>query len=197
MRFLGCKTIVSGLVMLGIAAAPAWADMKIGVVQYSRLMQESPQGKATQDALRSEFATKQKELQAQDAALKGKEDSLVRDQATMTADQRSQIEKQLRDGRRDLSLKANEMQEDFNQRQNEEMSKLSKTLVEEVQAYAQAQKFDLVLAGDSSVLFASPVLDITPQVLSALQARGARAPTPGTTSSPTSPAPKSATPGGK
>jgi outer membrane protein len=195
MRFRGCMTIVSGLLMLSAVAAPAWADLKIGVVQYSRLMQESPQGRATQEALRNEFASKQKELQVQDAALKSKEDSLVRDQATMSADQRSQIEKQLRDGRRDLSLKANEMQEDFNQRQNEEMSKLSKMLVEEVTAYAQAQKFDLVLAGDSSVLYAGPVLDITPQILSALQTRGTRAPTAPT--SATTPAPKSAPPSGK
>jgi len=44
-------------------------------------------------------------------------------------------------------------------------------LVEEVQNYATAQKFDLVLAGDN-VMFALPTLDITPQVLAALQARG-------------------------
>jgi hypothetical protein len=66
-------------------------------------------------------------------------------------------------------------QDDFNARQNEELSKLQKTLVEEVQNYAQGQKFDLVLA--DGVIFASPVLDITPQVLSGLQARGVRAPT--------------------
>jgi outer membrane protein len=190
MRFRGWVTVLAGLAATAVVAAPAWADMKIGVVQYSRLMQESPQGKAAQDSLRNEFAGKQKELQSQDQSLKTKEESLVRDSATMTQDQRSQAEKQLREGRRDLSLKANEMQDDFNARQNEELSKLQKTLVEEVQAYAQAQKFDLVLAGDSSVIFASPVLDITSQVLGALQARGVRpaaAPATGT------PAPKSST----
>ncbi len=68
-----------------------------------------------------------------------------------------------------------------------------------MQNYAQAQKFDLVLA--DGVIFAAPVLDITPQVLSALQARGVRAPAPsgataappagGTTSAPkATPAPK-------
>jgi outer membrane protein len=195
MRFRGWM-VLSGLAVLAAAAAPAWAEMKIGVVQYSRLMQESPQGKAAQDLLRNEFAGKQKELQAQDQSLKSKEDSLVRDSATMTPDQRSLAEKQLREGRRDLSLKANEMQDDFNARQNEELSKLQKTLVEEVQAYAQAQKFDLVLAGDSSVIFASPVLDITTQVLSALQARGVRAPA-ATGSSTTPPAKSPTAPSGK
>jgi outer membrane protein len=195
MRFRGWVTVLAGLASAAVIAAPASADMKIGVVQYSRLMQESPQGKAAQDSLRNEFAGKQKELQSQDQSLKTKEESLVRDSATMTPEQRSQAEKQLREGRRDLSLKANEMQDDFNARQNEELSKLQKTLVEEVQAYAQAQKFDLVLAGDSSVIFASPVLDITSQVLGALQARGVRPAAPAG-SGPT--APKSTTaPSGK
>jgi outer membrane protein len=195
MRFRGCMMVVSGLALMGAVATPAWADLKIGVVQYARLMQESPQAKAAQEALRNEFAGKQKELQSQDQALKTKEESLSRDQATMTPEQRSQVEKQLREGRRDLSLKVNEYQDDFNARQNEELSKLQKTLVEEVQAYAQAQKFDLVLA--DGVIFTSPVLDITPQVLAALQARGPRAAASGASASPT-PAPKNPTaPSGK
>jgi outer membrane protein len=187
--------VVSALALLGGAATPALADLKIGVVQYSRLMQESPQAKAAQEALRGEFAGKQKELQGQQQALKSKEESLQRDSATMTGEQRASAEKELREGNRELSLRVNEYQDDFNARQNEELSKLQKTLVEEVQAFAQAQKFDLVLA--DGVIFAGPALDITPQVLSALQARGPRAPAAsGATSGAT--VPKSpASPSGK
>jgi outer membrane protein len=182
---------VSGLAMCAAAAAPAWADLKIGVVQYSRLMQESPQAKAAQEALRGEFAPKQKDLQNQQQALKSKEESLQRDSATMSPEQRTQAEKELREGNRELSLKVNELQDDFNARQNEELSKLQKMLVEEVQAFAQAQKFDLVLA--DGVIWAGPALDITPQILSALQARGPRAPSAG----PAAATPKSSAASGK
>jgi len=187
---------ISAVVALAAVAAPAWADLKIGVVNYARLMQESPQAKAAQDALRGEFAGKQKELQSQQQALKGKEDSLQRDSATMTTEQRAQAERDLRDGNRELQLKVNQYQDDFNARQNEELSKLQKTLVEEVQNYAQGQKFDLVLA--DGVIFAAPVLDITPQVLTALQARGVRAPaTSGAAATPTAPATPKAAPASK
>lgn len=183
-----CVVGLAGVLALAAAVSPAWADLKIGVVNYSRLMQESPQAKVVQDALRTEFAGKQKELQAQQAALKAREDSLQRDSATMTVDQRTEADKTLRDGNRDLSLKVNEYQDDLNARQNEELSKLQKTLVEEVQNYAQAQKFDLVLA--EGVIFASPTLDITPQILTALQARGPRAPAaPAAAAAPKSSAP--------
>ena len=87
MSFRRWAVVLSGVVALAAVAGPAWADLKIGVVNYSKLMQESPQAKAAQDALRGEFAGKQKELQTQQQSLKSKEDSLQRDSATMTADQ--------------------------------------------------------------------------------------------------------------
>jgi outer membrane protein len=197
MSFRRWVVVASGVVALAAAAAPAWADLKIGVVNYAKLMQESPQAKAAQDALRGEFAGKQKDLQTQQQSLKSKEESLQRDSATMSADQRTAAERELRDGNRELQLKVQQYQDDFNARQNEELSKLQKTLVEEVQTFAQAQKFDLVLA--DGVIFAAPVLDVTPQVLSALQARGVRAPaasgaTPATTPKASAPAPKGTTP---
>jgi len=88
----------------------------------------------------------------------------------MSADQRTAAERDLRDGNRELQLKVQQYQDDFNARQNEELSKLQKTLVEEVQSFAQAQKFDLVLA--DGVIFAAPVLDVTPA--GAVGAAGAR-----------------------
>jgi outer membrane protein len=186
------SVVMLGMLALAAAAAPAWADLKIGVVQYARLMQESPQAKAAQEALRGEFSGKQKELQTQQAALKAKEDSLQKDGATMTLDQRTKVEKDLRDGNRELQQKVQEYQDDFNARQNEELSKLQKALVEEVQTYASGEKFDLVLA--DGVIFASPVLDITPQVLAALQAHGVRAPATGASGSSGGATPKPATP---
>jgi len=105
----------------------------------------------------------------------------------MTVDQRSKLERDLRDGNRELSQKVTAYQDDFNARQNEELSRLQKALVQQVQTFAQAEKFDLVLA--DGVIFANPTLDITPQVLTALQSQsvrpaasgaGAAAPTPAT-----------------
>ncbi len=185
MSFRRCAVAMGTAALLAAAVSPAWADLKIGVVNYAKLMQESPQAKAAQDALRGEFAGKQKDLQTQQQTLKSKEDSLQRDSATMSADQRTAAERELRDGNRELQLKVQQYQDDFNARQNEELSKLQKTLVEEVQNFAQGQKFDLVLA--DGVIFASPVLDVTPQVLAALQARGVRPAAPASSAPSTAP----------
>lgn len=172
------KSTFLALAALGaLAAAPAYAQMKIGVVDYGKLMEESPQAKTSLDAIRTEFAPKQKELTTQQQVLKAKEDKLQKDAATMSADQRTRTEKELRDGYRDLERRRQEVQEDFNSRRNEEMSRLQRTLIEEVRSYAKAQGFDLVLA--DGVLYASATLDITPAVLANLKSRttsGAAAP---------------------
>ena len=161
---------VAGLLAVAMAAiAPAQADMKIGVVNAARLLQESPQAKAVQDSLRAEFAPKQRELAAQQAALKAKQDKYEKDASTMSADQRTKMEKELRDGNRDYSQKLNDFQEDANTRQNEELSRLQSALIAEVQSFALSQKFDLVLA--DGVIYAANTFDITAAVLASLQAR--------------------------
>jgi outer membrane protein len=179
--------LLGALLLSGLGAGVQADELKIGVVNYARLMQESPQAKAVQSALRAEFATKQQELQTQQQSLKTKEAQLDRDGPTMSPDQRAEAERQLRDGQRRLSEAVNEYQDDVNARQNAEMSKLSKVLVDQVQSYAQAQKFDLVLA--EGVIFANPTIDITAPILAALQARGASAVTPSAAPKRTAPKP--------
>lgn len=164
------KSAIWGVALVAAAfSAPAMAELKIGVLDYGRLMDESPQGKALLEALRNEAATKQRELQATAQQLQTKQDKLNKDRATMTADQISRAEKELRDGQRDLARRQSEIQDDFNARRNEEMSKLQRTLLSEVQTYARGQNFDLVVT--DGVIYANPSIDITAGVLQVLQSR--------------------------
>jgi outer membrane protein len=173
-----------------LAALPAWAEPKIGVVDPQRLLLESPQGKAMADAMQTEFAPRQRTLQAQGQSLKAKEEKLQKDGATMTEDQRQRAEKDLRDGARDFERSKSEFQDDVTARRNEELSRLQRTLLEEVRTYAKAQNYDVVLSGEA-VLYATSADDITPAILAALQARsGAAAPAkPAAGTPPPPPAP--------
>jgi outer membrane protein len=155
-----------------LAALPALAEQRIGIVNAAQLMEESPQGKALQESMRAEFAPRERTLQAQAQSLKAKQDKLQKDGATMTEEQRTRAEKELRDGARDFERAKGEFQDDLTARRNEEMSRLQRTLGEEVRSYAKANNFDLVLTADL-VIYNTPTYDITPQVLSAMQAHGA------------------------
>jgi outer membrane protein len=180
-----------GLVLLvgTLVASPAWAELKIGVVDYGRLVEESPQAKVALEAIRTEFTPRQRDLQNQQATLKSKEDRLQKDGATMSPDQRANSEKDLRDSYRELQRKQQEVQDDFNARRNEEMSRLQKTLIEQVRTYAKAQSFDLVIA--DGVIYTTPTIDITPAILAQLQSSpvASKAPAKAPAAAP-APAPK-------
>ncbi len=186
MRLISSKVVVWAMAAgAALAALPAWADPKIGIVDAQRLMEESPQGKAVSEAMRSEFAPRQRTLQAQEQALKAKQEKLQKDGATMTEEQRTRAEKDLRDGARDFERARQEFQDDINARRNEEMSRLQRTLGEEVRTYAKSQNFDLVLTAEV-VVYAAPTYDITPGVLAAIQAHAGVKPS--ATTAPTTPA---------
>ena len=169
------KTVLLALLTLTATALPvtaAQAQTKIGVVNVARLLQEAPQAQAASQALENEFAARKRELQNMERDLKAREDRLQKDGATMAEAERRNQEKALRDGQREFARKQNEFLEDLNVRRNEALGQLQRSVLQEVQAYAKTAGLDLVIA---DALFASPAIDITGQVLSALQAKG-RAP---------------------
>lgn len=165
------KTTTLALLVIAASAAPfgaAVAETKVGVVNITRLLQESPQAQAASQALETEFAGRRRELENQQKDLKAKEDRLQKDGAVMAANERTSAEKALRDGQRELARKQNEFMEDLNVRRNEALGQLQRTVLQEVQAFAKTAGLDVVVA---DALYASPSVDITNQVLAALQAR--------------------------
>lgn len=178
------KIILLAALAVGVSAT-AHAELKIGVVSVPQLIEESPQAKGAMQALQDEFMPRRREIETQQKELKTREEKLTRDSAVMSESERTKAEKDLRDGQRELQRRQNEYVEDLNVRRNEELGKLQRTLLQEVQTYAKAQGFDLVI-GDG-VLFAKEGINITPAVLGNLQARGkgaAPAATPAATPKP-------------
>ena len=155
------------LLMLSSFAMPAVAqELKIGVVNVPFLMDRAPQTKAAMDALQEEFAPRQREFAAKAKELEDLTARIQKDAAVMGETERTNAEKELRDLRREVSRLQNEFQEDLNLRQNEELGNLQRTLLAEVQTYAQAEGYDLVV-GDA--LFVSPTVDITEEMLRAIE----------------------------
>ena len=170
------KTVLLAFLTLAASSLPlaaAQAQAKIGVVNVARLLQEAPQAQAASQALENEFAARKRELQNMERDLKAREDKLQKDGAVMSEAERRNSEKTLRDGQRELARTQNEFLEDLNVRRNEALGQLQRTVLQEVQNYAKSAGLDVVVA---DALFASPSVDITAQVLAALQARKGAAP---------------------
>jgi outer membrane protein len=154
--------------LLTVGAAEAQTtDIKIGVVNMSQLIEQAPQSQAVMAELRDEFAPRQRDLTAMQTALTTKQETYQRDASVMGAAERANLEREIRDGTRDLQRADNELREDFNIRQNEELTNLQRTIVQQVQTYARDAGFDLVIY---EAVYASEAVDITAAVLASFQA---------------------------
>jgi outer membrane protein len=180
--------LLSAILSTGSASLAA-AEAKIGVVNIARLAQESPQAKEATEKLRAEFGARQTEIETLAKSLQAREAKLTKDAATMTEVQRTAEEKALRDGARDFQLKRSSYSDDLNARQQVENEKMQTLLSKEVEAFAKAQGYDLILI---DAAYATPALDVTNALLQVLQTRKA---TPAAAAAPAAPAaPKPAAP---
>ena len=171
-------------------AHQASAEVKMGVVNFQKLLEEAPQTKTAMASLENEFAPRRRELLTLQNELKARDEKLQKEGAVMSEADRAKAEKSLRDQQREFSRKAGEFQDDASTRRNEEIGKVQRYLVTEIQTYGNAQGYDLVL-GDG-VFFAKGPLDITANVLAVLATKPATLPvTPAAPKAATAPKPAS------
>jgi outer membrane protein len=144
----------------------AQSNLKIGVINVGRLLEQAPQSKAVTDKLQDEFAARQRDIVAMRNKLQQQTETFQRDQQVMGEAERVNLERQIRDGQRELQRTENEYVEDLNIRRNEEVGKLQREVLQRVQQYASAQKYDLIVA---DAIYFSNAVDITADVLKALE----------------------------
>ena len=160
---------VMAIAMVSAMALPAAAqELKIGVVSLPALIERAPQTKAAMDALQEEFAPRQREFEAKKKEYEDLAAKTQKDLAVMGETERRNAEKDLRELQRELTRLQNEFQEDLNLRQNEEYGRLQREMLGEVQSYAEAQGYDLIV-GDG-VLYVTSAVNITDEILRAVEA---------------------------
>jgi len=166
---IGIALLALTLLALAMPQSPAWsqANLKIGVVSLPRLLKEAPQAQASMAELQQEFAPRERSIRAQQEEFQSRSEQIQRDLAVMSEEERRTAERELRESQRDTQRLLDEFREDYNLRVNEELGKLQRSLLKEVQDYARASGYDLIV-GDG-VLYASDVVNITDEVLRKLQ----------------------------
>ncbi len=152
-------------IFAGVAVAQ---ELKVGVVNIPVLMERAPQAKVAMDALQEEFAPRQRVIVAKQTEFDELTEKVRRDFDVMGETERRNAEKEVRDLQREVTRLQTEFREDLNLRRNEELGKLQRALLKEVQDYAETTNYDLVV-GDG-VLYASSSVNITELVLRAMEA---------------------------
>jgi len=163
------RPIASFLMAAALAAAlPAAAQTaapRIGFVSTERIMRDSGLAKRAQTQIQSEFAGRDRDMQAMAAQLKTMQEDLQKNGVTMADSERTARERKFDETNRDFQRKQREFQEDLGQRRNELMAQVIQKANEVIRKLAEQDKLDIIL---QDAVYASPRVDITDKVIKAL-----------------------------
>jgi len=157
---------VGSLLLSGIVSAD---EYKIGYVSTERLFREAEVAKQAQQKLEAEFLKRENDLKKTSDQVQALQAEIDKDSATMSESARRDKERELGNASRDLQRQQREFREDLNLRRNEELSTLQDRANKVIQKIAEDDKFDLIL--QEPVVYASKRIDITDQVIKALDAK--------------------------
>jgi outer membrane protein len=140
--------------------------LTVGVVNVQQLLEQVPQAQAATLSLQNEFAEPQRELIAIQSELQQLQETYDRDAPVMGQTERTALERQLLQAQRDFEREQAIFQEDLNIRRNEELNALQILIFQQIQAFAQNQNYDLIVA---DALYYSNAIDVTDDILIAMQ----------------------------
>jgi outer membrane protein len=148
------------------SAVAADAEVKVGVVNAQRVINESPQAAKAKKKLEKEFEKRDQDLQKMAKQLQSLQDNLEKNGLTMAESDRRAKEREFNETNREFQRRQREFREDLNLRQNEEMAAIYDRVNRVIKQVAETEKFDLIL---QEAVYVSPKIDLTEKVIKALQ----------------------------
>jgi len=143
------------------------AEMKIGIVNAARLLEEAPQAQAETELLNKEFSSRQNELMATQKELEELQNRLARDGAIMSEAERKRIGLDVLSRQRDLRRKQDDMRQDFTMRRNDVIGSLQVVIGDVIRNVGDIGGYDIIFF--EAIAYSNPKLDITDEVLKVLQ----------------------------
>jgi len=155
--------VMSLLLFSGVANA----EFKIGYVNLMKVLENSPQWQDAKEKLGKEFEPRSKHLQAQQKEIKALEDKLKRDASIMSESEKRKIDREILGKTRDVKRSMGEFREDVSSRQNEELQKVQRLILEASYVLGKEEGFDIIIR---DMVFVSEKADVTELVQKKLAA---------------------------
>ncbi len=147
-------------------------EMKIGLVDLQKALNDSEEGKASKAKLKAEFDAKQKTLDALQNELKILKDALEKQKLVLSQEALKQKENEYRDKFIELQKKLAEARGELQQKEAQYTGEIINQMRQIVQQVGAQEKFTLVFErGQDVILYAPTAIDLTPKVIAAYNSR--------------------------
>lgn len=155
------------IVLLALAwASPLYAqELRIGYVDMKEVLDNAPQVVAGRSKLDQEFRDRNDAIELDELRADSVEQRLA--QGDLDDESRIRLERDLREMRRNISRRKEDLRDELSFRRTEEVQRLEEQINIAVQEIAQRNGYDLIVS--SPVIYASPTLDITDLILEQLE----------------------------
>lgn len=152
--------------LLAVALPAQGQDLRIGYVDQKQLLDTAPQVVNAREALDREFRPRNEALIADEARLERLQGELDDDDG-LDAEERFDREREIRNLRRSIERRREDLAEELRFRINSEKNSLEETIAIAVREVAREGDYDLILT--SPVAYASDTIDITDRVMEWLE----------------------------
>ena len=171
----GSKTLAAILLSLPVLATAAGAaaqQMKIGYVDLQRALNESDAGKRAKERFKTQVDKLQGDLKKQKDQLDSLKEQLEKKASVMKEDDARDMQKDYEKKLRDFERNYKDSQGELQQKDNELTVELLKELQGVIEQFGKEGGYSIILEqSSSSVLYGSPELDLTEQIIARYNAR--------------------------
>jgi outer membrane protein len=168
------KTLAAMLILLPVltTAAGAIAQIKIGYVDLQRALNESDAGKRAKERFKTQVDKLQNDLKKQKDQLDSLKEQLEKKASVMKEDDARNMQKDYEKRLRDFERSYKDSQGELQQKDNELTVELLKELQGVIEEFGKEGGYSIILEqSSSSVLYGSPELDLTEQIIARYNAR--------------------------
>jgi len=161
-----CARTIS-VILFGLAffASAEAQQLRIGYVDMKQVLDNAPQVLAGRARLDQEFRARNDAIEMDEMRASALEARVQ--QGDLSSDSRLQTERELRDLRRNITRRKEDLRDELSFRRTEEVQSLEEQINVAVQEIAERNGYDLIIS--SPVVYASPALDITDLILEQLE----------------------------
>tara|TARA_Y100001970_G_C14143315_1_gene808431 strand:- start:789 stop:1298 length:510 start_codon:yes stop_codon:yes gene_type:complete len=146
-----------------------YAEVKVGIVNLSRLLNEVPMYKDARQKIQKKFDPRARNLKTLEKEWNTLNDKYLKNESVMSDKEKKGLIDKIKGVENKLRSGQEKLQVDLEKTQREEFSKIEKVVNETITTYAEKNDFDIILRAESTTLYAKKYINITQEIISKLQ----------------------------
>ncbi|HHW21101.1 OmpH family outer membrane protein [Thermodesulfovibrio thiophilus] len=159
-------SVVCALIFVMSYVSLTHAEVKIGVVDLYKILNESEEGKKAVNDLQVMLEQKQKALSDKQNKIQSLKEELDKKRAVLSEDIRKSKEEEIERLSRDFQRTATDYQVELQKKQNEITQSMLKEIRQLINEFAQKEGYNLIIEkAEQIILYTTPEVEITDKII--------------------------------